>query len=61
MNKIDELIEESGMTLDDRQPFGELFGVTDYRRRESLSPKVEIPTADSLKRLVSFIAFDRTT
>ena len=35
--------------------------LSDYRRRESLNPKVEIPKVDSLKRLVSFIDFYKTT
>ena len=35
--------------------------LSDYRRRESLNPKVEIPKVDSLKRLVSFIDFYETT
>ena len=44
----------------------DLYGFTseelsDYKRRELLSPEVEIPKADSLKRLVSFIKIDRTT
>ena len=34
--------------------------LSDYRRRESLNPKVEIPKVDSLKRLVSFIDFYKT-
>lgn len=44
----------------------DLYGFTseelsDYKRGESLRPSVEIPKADSLKRLVSFIDFDKTT
>jgi putative transposase len=35
--------------------------LADYRRRETLSPMVEMPKAVSLKRLVSFIELDRTT
>ncbi len=35
--------------------------LADYRRREELSPEVAIPTASSLKRLVSFIDFYKTT
>ena len=35
--------------------------LSDYRYRESLRPKVEIPKADSLKCLVSFIDFYKTT
>ena len=35
--------------------------LSDYRRRESLNPKVEMPKVDSLKRLVSFIDFYKTT
>ena len=43
----------------------DLYGFTseelsDYKRRELLNPLVEIPKADSLKRLVSFIGLDRT-
>ena len=34
--------------------------LADYRRRESVNPKVEIPKVDSLKRLVSFIDFYKT-
>jgi putative transposase len=44
----------------------DLYGFTseelsDYRRRESVNPGVEIPKVDSLKRLVSFIDFYKTT
>jgi hypothetical protein len=44
----------------------DLYGFTsdelaDYRRREELRPEVEMPKASSLKRLVSFIGFYRTT
>ena len=44
----------------------DLYGFTseelsDYRCRELLNPKVAIPKVDSLKRLVSFIDFYRTT
>jgi putative transposase len=44
----------------------DLYGFTsdelaDYRRREELRPKVEMPKASSLKRLVSFIDFYKTT
>lgn len=35
--------------------------LTEYRRREELSPGVVLPQASSLKRLVSFIDFYRTT
>lgn len=43
----------------------DLYGLTseelsDYRHRESISPKVEIPKAESLKCLVSFIDFYKT-
>jgi len=34
--------------------------LSDYKRREELSPSVEIPTASSMKRLVSFIDFYET-
>ena len=44
----------------------DLYGFTseelsDYRHRELLNPKVEIPKVDSLKCLVSFIDFYKTT
>lgn len=44
----------------------DLYGFTseelsDYKRREELSLMVEIPKASSLKRLVSFIDFDKPT
>lgn len=35
--------------------------LADYRRGESVRPAVILPKADSVKRLVSFINFDRTT
>jgi transposase len=35
--------------------------LADYRHRESLSPQVAIPKADSLKCLVSFMDFCKTT
>jgi putative transposase len=35
--------------------------LSDYKRREELRPSVEIPNASSLKRLVSFIDFYKTT
>ena len=43
----------------------DLYGLTsaelaDYRRGEELRPKAVMPKASSLKRLVSFINFDRT-
>lgn len=43
-----------------------LYGFTseelsDYKRREELRPKALVPKASSLKRLVSFINFHRTT
>lgn len=49
-----------------RKGLDDLYGVTseelsDYKRGEELRPKVLVPVASSLKRLVSFINFDRTT
>ena len=35
--------------------------LSDYRHREELSPEAVMPKASSLKRLVSFINFDKTT
>jgi putative transposase len=47
--------------LDDLYGFKTSEELSDYRRGEGLRPDAVMPKAPSMKRLVSFIEFDRTT
>lgn len=47
--------------LNDLYGFNTSEELSDYKRGESLRPKVEIPKADSVKRLVGFIDFYKPT